>query len=87
MKILHLLYDNPQNPWLGGGAALRAKGITEHFSKKSDQIYFISGGFPKSSATNSSDKAHHFFTPHFESYISSRLFFSLKAPSVIKKLK
>lgn len=60
MKILHLLYDNPQNPWLGGGAALRAKVITEHFSKKSDQIYFISGGFPKSSATNSSDKAHHF---------------------------
>lgn len=87
MKILHLLYDNPQNPWLGGGAALRAKVITEHFSKKSDQIYFISGGFPKSSATNSSDKAHHFFTPHSESYISSRLFFSLKAPSVIKKLK
>lgn len=87
MKIAHILYDFPANPWLGGGAALRAKAITGFFLGKNDQITFVSGGFPNCLKADKSDKVHFFFTPHFGKYIFSRLFFSLKVPSIIRKLK
>lgn len=87
MKIAHILYDHPANPWLGGGAALRAKAVTDYFLAKNDKIDFISGGFPNCKSTNHREGERFFFTPHLRKYIFSRLMFSIKVPSVVRKLK
>lgn len=86
MKIIHILYDHPQNPWLGGGAALRSKAISTFFEKKGDSIDFISGGFPNNDSVKNSENIHYFFTPHHNKYVFSRLFYSLKVGSFVKKI-
>ena len=85
MELIHLIYDHPQNPWLGGGAALRAKAVSAFFGKKGDIVHFVSGGFPG----NISEEPHieNHFTSRSKHYLFSRLLFSLKAGSVVKKLK
>lgn len=42
MKILHILYDEVQNPWFGGGAAIRNQEIYKRMAKN-HQITVLSG--------------------------------------------
>ncbi|MFC1729237.1 glycosyltransferase family 4 protein [candidate division KSB1 bacterium] len=45
MKILHIIYDDADNPWLGGGGALRAREIN-HILAKENTIIVLTGSFP-----------------------------------------
>ncbi len=45
MKILHLIYDHINNPWVGGGAAVRAYEINKRLARKGHSILVISGNF------------------------------------------
>lgn len=45
MKILHLIYDHINNPWFGGGAAVRAYEVCKRLSKK-HKITILAGKFP-----------------------------------------
>lgn len=85
MELIHLIYDHPQNPWLGGGAALRAKAIAAFLGQKGDIVHFVSGGFP--GQINEEPHIQNHFTSCSKRYLFSRLLFSLKAGSVVKKLK
>ena len=86
MEILHLLYDHPDNPWLGGGAALRAKAIAPFFLEQGDSIQFVSGGFPGCEKIGG-EKIRYSFTPHYGRYVLSRLLFSLKTGFLVRRLK
>ena len=86
MEILHILYDHPDNPWLGGGAALRAKAIAPFFLEQGDSIQFVSGGFPGCEKIND-EKIRFSWTPHYGKYVLSRLFFSIKAGFLVRRLK
>lgn len=46
MKILHFIYDHTNNPWVGGGGAVRAYEIYRRLSKKGHQITIVSGKYP-----------------------------------------
>lgn len=46
MKIVHLIYDHPRNPWLGGGGAKRAVEIGRRLAARGDEVRVICGGFP-----------------------------------------
>ncbi len=46
MKILHLIYDDPNNPWLGGGGAQRTLDIYKRLSKR-HKIWIITGNYPQ----------------------------------------
>ena len=46
MKILYFLYDHINNPWVGGGAAVRAYEIYKRLSQKGYKITIISGNYP-----------------------------------------
>lgn len=87
MRIIHLLYDNSENPWLGGGAALRAKAVSDYFSTNGNSITFVSGGFPGCENVKNNDKIQFFFTKHFKKYVISRLLYSLQVSFAVKKLK
>ncbi len=46
MKILHLIYDHINNPWVGGGAAVRCYEINRRLVQKGHEITVISGKYP-----------------------------------------
>ena len=45
MKILHLIYDHKNNPWVGGGGAIRAYNLNKKLAQKGHNILIISGSF------------------------------------------
>lgn len=45
MKILHALYDDLKNPWLGGGGAVRAFEINRRLAQK-HEIIVVTGNYP-----------------------------------------
>lgn len=45
MKILHTIYDDPGNPWLGGGGAFRTFEICKRLSNRHD-ITILTGSYP-----------------------------------------
>ena len=45
MNILHTLYDDIDNPWCGGGGALRTWEIARRLSHK-HQITILTGAYP-----------------------------------------
>ena len=49
MKILHTIYDDPSNPWLGGGGAFRTFEISKRLTDKHD-ITILCGRYPGSVA-------------------------------------
>lgn len=85
MNIIHVLYDNPHNPWLGGGAAKRAQAIEQCMIQNGHTITYISGGFPGCEKINAAPGIRYEFTPHCGKYVFSRLLFSLFAGFKIKK--
>ena len=45
MKICHLIYDDVNNPWLGGGGAVRAWEIYRRLAAD-HEITLVTGKFP-----------------------------------------
>jgi glycosyltransferase involved in cell wall biosynthesis len=46
MKILCLVYDHPQNPWVGGGGAVRVKEIFSRLAAGGSKVTILSGKYP-----------------------------------------
>lgn len=46
MKILHLIYDHINNPWVGGGGAVRCYELNKRLAEKGHDITVISGKYP-----------------------------------------
>jgi len=75
MKILHIIYDSPNNKWMGGGGALRVNEIYKRFSKK-ENILIISGRFSyiKEEKING---VNYRYLGFYNNYLISRLTFIL----------
>jgi glycosyltransferase involved in cell wall biosynthesis len=72
LKILHLVYDHPENPWCGGGGAGRTWAINEILSERHD-ITVLCGAFPGASEQDTPFKARYFGKA--KRYTESRLKF------------
>lgn len=46
MRILHLIYDHPDNPWVGGGGAIRALELNRRLQSRGHGVTVLSGAFP-----------------------------------------
>jgi len=46
VKILHLIYDHINNPWVGGGGAVRCHELNRRLAEKGHNITIISGRYP-----------------------------------------
>ncbi len=49
MRILHFIYDYIENPWVGGGGAVRAFELNRRLVKKGHRITMVCGKFPGAS--------------------------------------
>lgn len=48
MRILHLVYDHVNNPWVGGGGAVRVYEICRRLASSGHDVTVVSGRFPGS---------------------------------------
>ena len=83
MKILYIIYDDPGNPWCGGGGALRVRKVNEHLAKE-HEITVITGNYPEAE-NEIVDGVRYVRIGIKSSYILSRLSFSFLIPFYLKK--
>ncbi len=78
MKILHTSYDDPRNPWLGGGGAARTFEICRRLAGR-HEITVVCGSYPGAAPEEEVDglRVLHLGSPR--SYAISRLTFSARA--------
>jgi len=46
VRVLHLLYDSPGNPWVGGGGAVRALEVNRRLASMGVEVEQLSGAYP-----------------------------------------
>jgi len=84
MKILHTLYDDIDNPWCGGGGALRTYEIARRLSHK-HQITILSGAYPKAPREETREGVHIRRVGSDRSYLLSRMSFAHHASREITR--
>ena len=82
MKILHVIYDDLENPWLGGGGAVRANEINRRLAKTHD-IQVLTGNYPNAENVNR-EGVQYTRVGSTHSYPISRLTFTANLPMAIR---
>ncbi len=86
MNILHTIYDDIDNPWCGGGGALRTWEISRRLSHK-HQITILTGAYPNAPKEEIREDVHIRHAGSDRSYLSSRLSFACCASREIARAK
>ncbi len=84
MNILHTLYDDIDNPWCGGGGALRTWEIVRRLSHK-HQITLLSGAYPNAPREETIEGVHIRRVGSDRSYLLSRMSFAYCASRAITR--
>jgi glycosyltransferase involved in cell wall biosynthesis len=84
MKILHLIYDDPDNPWLGGGGAIRTRKINQLLADHHD-ITVVTGNFP-GARNEKKDGITYVRIGSTVSYFLSRVTFALRAGRTVRSI-
>jgi glycosyltransferase involved in cell wall biosynthesis len=84
MNILYLIYDHPENPWVGGGGAVRVYEIARRLSTKGHKITVLSGKFP--GAENYSENGLSYrFVGRSINYIISTFSYAMGASGFVRR--
>ncbi len=83
MKILHIDYDDIQNPWLGGGGALHAFEINKRLASE-HRVTMATGNYPGALAETDIQGIRWFHRGNARSYWQSRLSFSHQVRELIQ---
>lgn len=84
MKILHTIYDDVDNPWCGGGGAVRAMEINRRLARK-HEITLLTGHFPGAAREEERDGIRIRRVGTCRNYLLSRLSFSALASRALAK--
>lgn len=83
MKILHLIYDHINNPWVGGGGAVRAFEIYRRLSERHN-ITLVCGRYPGASDYREGNVAVKFVGTSRKNYILSTFCYAVQASDLIR---
>ena len=83
MRILHFIYDHPQNPWVGGGAGVRVYEIYRRLAERHD-ITVVSGKYPKASDYTEGRLAFKFVGSGKNNYMLSTFCYAARAAGYAK---
>jgi glycosyltransferase involved in cell wall biosynthesis len=83
LRIFHFLYDHTLNPWLGGGAAIRAREIYCRLSTRHD-ITIISGRYPGAKDYTEGGVKYHFVGTNRANYILSTFSYAFSAARYLR---
>lgn len=85
MRILHLIYDSPSNPWVGGGGSRRNYELYRRFPK-TFRIDILSGRYPGAVEQNIVPHVRQWFVgTSLPSYPLSRLAFVIQARRFLRR--
>src|SRR5688500_8946270 len=46
LRVLHCIYDDPKNPWVGGGGAVRAFALYRRLAPRLASVTVVTGSYP-----------------------------------------
>jgi glycosyltransferase involved in cell wall biosynthesis len=78
MKIFHFIYDHINNPWVGGGGAVRVYEIYKRLAK-SHLITVVCGKYPGAHNYNEGNLGFHFVGTNKKNYVLSTFSYAPKA--------
>jgi glycosyltransferase involved in cell wall biosynthesis len=85
MRILHVIYDDIDNPWLGGGGATRTLEIYSRIAQRGHTVHVLSGNYPGAPRNHARENVSYRHIGSRQSYVASRLTFSMLSPFLIKR--
>jgi glycosyltransferase involved in cell wall biosynthesis len=83
MKILHLIYDHIQNPWVGGGGAVRVRELYRRFSGR-HEITVVCGRYPGAENHIEDNIRYEYAGSNRNNYILSTFCYAAKAVAYVK---
>ncbi len=86
MRIVHVIYDDVGNPWLGGGGAARAWAVNRRLLDRAAEITMICGNYPGHGGAGQYEGIRVFRPGSDRSYLRSRLSFARSAEVLLKSL-
>ena len=84
VKILHTTYDDPWNPWLAGGGALRTHQISRRLAER-HEITILTGRYPGAPEIEERDGMRFVRVGSPQSYAVSRLTFGIAASTYLMR--
>ena len=84
MKILHTIYDDPENPWLGGGGAFRTFEICKQLADR-HEITILTGNYPGALSEETRHGIRIVRIGSARSYAISRLSYSWHASQFVER--
>lgn len=85
MRILHLIYDHADNPWVGGGGAVRAHEIYRRLADR-HKITVLCGKYPGANDHNRDGISYIFTGTDQNSYMKSTFSYAWFASDMLSKL-
>ena len=83
MNIVHLIYDDPQNPWCGGGGAIRTFEINKRLAER-HRIVVITGSWP-GARDEVLEGVQFYRVGNSRNYLLSRLTYAINAHRMIRR--
>ena len=83
MKILHLIYDHINNPWVGGGAAVRVRELYRRISTR-HEVTVVCGMYPGALNYNEENISYEFVGSKRNNYVLSTFCYAVRAAGFIK---
>lgn len=85
MRILHIIYDDLDNPWVGGGGATRTQEIYTRIAREGHHVVVVCGNYPGAPGMEIRNgvRYRHVGLPY--SHVLSRLTFMVGAVRLIKR--
>ena len=88
MQIVHCIYDDLANPWLGGGGAVRTDAINRRLAAHGHQVVVICGGYPGAPRSDVRGGVLYLRTePGTGGYIGSRWAYMAQTGRLLKALR
>jgi len=85
MRILHIIYDDIENPWVGGGGATRTLEIYSRIARMGHRVVVVCGNYPGARRRHSRMGITYRHVGAANPYPWSRLTFMLGAARLIKR--
>jgi glycosyltransferase involved in cell wall biosynthesis len=85
MRILHIIYDDIGNSWLGGGGAVRTLEVYSRIVSRGHRVLVVCGKYPGAPDRRQRNGVRYRYVGTARSYMLSRLAFMLGAARLIKR--
>lgn len=85
MRILHAIYDDIGNPWVGGGGAYRTLEIYSRMARGGHRIQVVCGMYPGAQVREARSGVQYRRVGSPRSYVVSRLTYMVEAARLIKR--